>query len=137
MTEEWESRVLVCNAFCKEAEFDPIHNQPLFLPAIKIPRPHLHNLRVQRGKEAPVHGEHSAGICKKRMGKFFHRAKVQPGIVAGEIAGVYHEGILSFQVVVESHVPLLLVQLPHKVQVYLDTFEIPCALVGSAWNAVE
>ena len=69
------------------------------------------------------------------MGKFFHRAKVQPRIVAGEIAGVYHVGILDFQV--ESHVPLLLIQLPHKIQVCLDAFEIPCALVGSTWNAVE
>ena len=71
------------------------------------------------------------------MGKFFHRAKVQPGVVAGETASVHHEGIPDFQVVVEPHVPVFLVQLPHKVQVRLDAFEIPSALVGSTRNAVE
>ena len=71
------------------------------------------------------------------MGKFFHRAKVQLGIVAREIASLQHERIPDFQVVVESHVPLLLVQLFHEVQVGLDAFEIPFALVGSTGNTVE
>merc|ERR1719222_162381 len=57
----------------------PLHHRshlPRCHPAIKISRRHLHNLRVQGGKEAPVHGEHGAGICEKRTRKFFHRTQI-------------------------------------------------------------
>ena len=66
-----------------------------------------------------------------------HRAEVDVGVVASQAAGFLHQGIVRFEVVVESHVPVACVQLAQQVQVGLDPFEVPCTLLSSARDAVE
>ena len=108
-----------------------------FPPAVKVSRAHLCNLRVQGGEEPPVHREHVDRLGEKWVREVLHRAEVDVGVVASQAAGLLHQGIVRFEVVVESHVPVACVQLAQQVQVGLDPLEVPRALLSSARDAVE
>ena len=108
-----------------------------FPPAVKVSRAHLCNLRVQGGEEPPVHREHVDRLGEKWVREVLHRAEVDVGVVASQAAGLLHQGIVRFEVVVESHVPVACVQLAQEVQVGLDPFEVPRALLSSARDTVE
>jgi hypothetical protein len=93
------------------------------------------HLRVQDGQESPDHGEDPGHV--PAVGDVPDVAQVDVGVLAGQVAQVFHQRVLGLQVVVQPEDPAWVV-LGDEGEVLLDPLEVlPLLAVLGLGVAVE